>query len=163
MSYFIQRAIKPAIFLLLLLAVLASLIQPRSDLETPPELFPMEFITPSMADLEKPQPEYFPAEFITPLMAAAQAGRVDDVRRLLHSGADVNENVEDLGGLNALMLASWRGHVEVVKVLLEAGADPNASGGIAHVGYYTPLVMAVSGHKPEVLEVLTLSSPASRA
>ena len=53
-----------------------------------------------------------------------------------------------------MMLASWRGHLEAVKVPLDAEADPNASGGVAHFGYYTPLVMAVTGRKLEVINTL---------
>jgi len=87
----------------------------------------------------------FPAEYLTPLMSAAQAGRLDKVRVLLKGGVDVNEKLDALGGMTALMLAAAAGHLEVVKELLKAGANPNALAGIAHVGFFTPLVMAMNG------------------
>jgi len=79
----------------------------------------------------------------TPLMRAADAGRVDEVRRLLRNGADANEKMDDLGGLNALMLAARRGHLAVIKVLLEAGADPNSHGGAHGLGFFSPLTFAM--------------------
>jgi len=78
-------------------------------------------------------------------MSAAQAGRLDKVRVLLKGGVDVNEKLDALGGMTALMLAAAAGHLEVVKELLKAGANPNALAGIAHVGFFTPLVMAMNG------------------
>lgn len=88
-----------------------------------------------------------------PLMVAAARGSVDDVRRLLEGGADANEKIEGFG-LTALMLAARRGHVEIVKVLLNAGADPNAGGGIAHAGYFTPLILAMDRTNKNRLEVI---------
>jgi ankyrin repeat protein len=88
-----------------------------------------------------------------PLMRAAATGSVDDVRKLLQGGADANEKIEDLG-LTTLMVAARRGHVEIVKVLLNAGADPNAAGGIAHVGFYTPLILAMNRNNKNRLEVI---------
>ena len=84
------------------------------------------------------------SDVVTPLMRAADAGRVDEVRRLLQNGADVNEKMDGLGGLNALMLASRRGHLEVIKVLLKAGADPNSSGGNHPMGFFSPLTFAIN-------------------
>lgn len=81
-------------------------------------------------------------------MRAAEAGRVDEVRRLLQNGAGVNEKIDDLGGLNALMLAARRGHLEVVKVLLKAGADPNAFGATDYGK--TPLASAITTGKRNV-------------
>lgn len=57
------------------------------------------------------------------LHAAAHAGDVDEVRRLIAAGADVDAKSE-FGG-TALMAAAERAHVEVVRLLLEAGADPS--------------------------------------
>jgi Ankyrin repeats (3 copies)/Ankyrin repeat len=52
------------------------------------------------------------------------------------------------------MLAAAGGHVEVVKELLKAGADANASAGIAHVGFFTPLVMAMTPPKKNRFELI---------
>src|SRR5690606_37318065 len=60
----------------------------------------------------------------TPLMAAARAGSVDIVSRLIARGANVNAT-EAVQGQTALMWAAAEGHGTVVDRLLEAGADPN--------------------------------------
>jgi ankyrin repeat protein len=49
---------------------------------------------------------------------------VEEVKRLLAAGADVNAMTKD--GMTALMLASKNGHSEVVKLLLAAKANVNA-------------------------------------
>jgi ankyrin repeat protein len=90
---------------------------------------------------------------LTPLMRAADAGNVDDVRRLLKAGANVDEPLGSLG-LTALTFAATRGHLEVVKLLLEAGADPNAAGGVAHVGFFTVLIYAMNPQNKNRLEII---------
>ena len=90
---------------------------------------------------------------LPPLMRASDAGNIDEVRRLLKTGADVNEALGRLG-ITALTLAAGRGHLEVVKLLLDAGADPNAAGGIAHVGFFTVLMYALSPANKNRLEIL---------
>ena len=129
------RLMKPAIALLFVVAMLA---EGHAQSRRRPRVEPLRF----------------PAEYLTPLMRAAQDGRLGAVRYLLTSGVDVNEKVDDLGGITALMLAAAGGHVEVVKELLRAGADPNASAGIAHVGFFTPLVMAMAPPKKNRLELI---------
>jgi ankyrin repeat protein len=54
----------------------------------------------------------------TPLTAAASKGRIDAVRLLIASRADVNKS---RGGLSPLFFAADRGHVAVVRLLLENG------------------------------------------
>jgi ankyrin repeat protein len=47
-----------------------------------------------------------------------------------------------------------RGHLEIVKVLLKAGTDPNAAGGVAHVGFFTPLTIAMNRRNKNRLQVI---------
>ena len=90
---------------------------------------------------------------LTPLMRASGTGQLEEVRSLLKAGADVNAKLDSLG-LTALMMAAGAGHLEVVKVLLEAGADPNAAGGVAHVGFFTPLSMAMNPRNKNRLDLI---------
>jgi ankyrin repeat protein/ketosteroid isomerase-like protein len=64
------------------------------------------------------------------LMAAVTAGDVDEVRRLVVGGAEVDERFPIVNGFNdahtPLLVAARDGHVQAVRLLLEAGADVNA-------------------------------------
>ena len=93
------------------------------------------------------------ADDLPPLLQAAASGRIDEVRRLLQTGADANEKLNGIG-LTALMLAAGRGDVQIVKILLQAGANPNAAGGVAHVGFFTPLNMAMNPQTKNRFEVI---------
>jgi hypothetical protein len=62
---------------------------------------------------------------ITPLFNAAQGGKLDVVRYLLKSSADINHAC-GLAGVIPLMVASMKKHSEVVKWLVKAGADTQA-------------------------------------
>ena len=86
-------------------------------------------------------------------MRAAEAGRLDEVRSLLKSGADVNQEIPGIG-VTALMIAAGRGDLEMVKVLLAAGANPNAAGGVAHGGFWTILTSAMNPKNTNRLEVV---------
>lgn len=57
----------------------------------------------------------------TPLMRAAVAGRIDNMRALVVSGADVD--LSDAQGRIAIYWACAKGNGEAVKLLLGAGAD----------------------------------------
>ena len=75
------------------------------------------------------------------------------MRSLVKAGADVNEK-EGSFGFTALMSAAGAGHLEVVKALLEAGADPNASGGVAHVGFFSVLTLAMTPRNKNRVELI---------
>jgi outer membrane protein assembly factor BamB len=55
------------------------------------------------------------------LFAAARAGRLDEVRRLIEAGVPVDAT--DKYGTSAMMMAASAGQPEVVRFLLEKGAD----------------------------------------
>mmetsp|Transcript_43271 Transcript_43271/g.78766 ORF Transcript_43271/g.78766 Transcript_43271/m.78766 type:complete len:1074 (-) Transcript_43271:52-3273(-) len=95
------------------------------------------------------------------LHSAAQAGRVDEVRRLLRPGLDdelldVNADTKDRLSQVPLMLAAQSGHVEVVKELLAAGARLSIEDSCGR----TSIHYAVKHLQWECLEVLT-SQPAA--
>jgi uncharacterized protein len=56
------------------------------------------------------------------LMNAVKSGNVDDTRKALHQGIDVN--ARDKHDRTALMHAAEHGHTQVVRELLRNGADP---------------------------------------
>lgn len=58
------------------------------------------------------------------LRIAANAGNLEEVKRLLSGGADINASAEN--GMTPLILASGQGHTKVVELLLRKGADVNA-------------------------------------
>ena len=60
----------------------------------------------------------------SPLIEAAAAGRLEQTRSLLKSGANVRER--DASGRTALLAATQRNHEALARLLIEAGADVNA-------------------------------------
>ena len=95
------------------------------------------------------------AQALPPLMRAALKGQVDEVRRLLKEGADVNQTI-DLD-FSALMVAASLGHLDVIKVLLDAGADPNGVAGLSHpLAIITPLNAAMSRRNKKRLETIDM-------
>lgn len=76
-----------------------------------------------------------------PLHAAAQAGDMEEVRRLLATGQDLNAKDEE--GNTALHLAAFNGQLDAVIALLEAGADANA----LDAQGWTPIFKAAYNHE----------------
>ena len=58
------------------------------------------------------------------LINATRNNTVQEVKRLLNEGADVNARNQD--GWTSLMMAALGGHLEVAKLLIDKGADVNA-------------------------------------
>jgi uncharacterized protein len=65
------------------------------------------------------------------LMAAVTRGDVDEVRRLIAAGVEIDERFPIVNGFNdahtPLLVAARDGHTEIARLLLEAGADVNAT------------------------------------
>jgi len=83
-----------------------------------------------------------------PLSREAERGRLDEVRRSIASGADVD--ARDRGGNTALYYAALNGHAEIVRALAEAGADVNADNDFGS----TPLHVASRAGHVEVIRIL---------
>ena len=84
----------------------------------------------------------------TALWWAARYGNIDDVKRLIDEGTDMD--VKDIDGEAPLHLASRWGHGEIAELLIIHGADPNA----ASIYGITPLHLAVREMRGDVIEVL---------
>ena len=82
---------------------------------------------------------------------AAQSGDIEQVRRLVSLGADLETRNET--GATALMLASQNGHGETASLLLSNGADVNVK---ADDGVTALIVAALYGHA-EVVSLLLSS------
>jgi ankyrin repeat protein len=112
--------------------------------------------TSAMAQQQTPEREPTQEEIVEslpPLMRAAAKNQVDEVRRLLKEGADVNQSA-DLG-FTALIFASMLGHLDVIKILLDAGADPNGVAGMSHPRIIiTPLLAAMVRTNKKRLETI---------
>lgn len=112
------------------------------------------------AKAQQPTPEREPteeevAQSLPPLMHAAWKGSVDEVRRLIKEGANVNDTSEM--GFTALMVAASLGRLDVIKVLLDAGADPNAVAGMSHPRIIlTPLILAMDRRNNKRLETIDM-------
>ncbi|MBN1759585.1 MAG: ankyrin repeat domain-containing protein [Chitinispirillaceae bacterium] len=94
----------------------------------------------------------------TSLVAAIEGGKLEQVKKLLDSGVDVNQRFEYefswLMGSNKevtpLELAAVYNNVQIVELLLKKGADVNASDGDG----YTALIVAARQGNAENLQVL---------
>lgn len=85
---------------------------------------------------------------------AAYEGDVEEVRRLLMAGENVNAiatDARDTLGMTPLHFAAWHGHRAVAEVLLASGADMEAR----TCWGVTPLAVAAGeGNSPEVVQLL---------
>lgn len=81
---------------------------------------------------------------------AAQAGNLDEIKRLIREGANIN--AFDALSRTPLHYAVEKEHYLVAKWFLENGADVNANEE-EHIGE-TPLSIAVQGNYPEMVELL---------
>ncbi|WP_250032712.1 alpha/beta fold hydrolase [Paractinoplanes maris] len=90
------------------------------------------------------------------LPAAAEAGDLAEVERLIAAGAPLDERLPAVGehddDYTALGLAARDGHTDIVRVLLDAGADPRRLNGLMRA---TPGHEAAFAGHAEVLQVLT--------
>jgi len=86
----------------------------------------------------------------TSLIRSAYKGELQEVRKLIEQGVDVN--LADTDGATPLIMASQNGHAKVVQMLLAARADVNkgsATGGV------TPLIKASNnGHTGIVMQLI---------
>ena len=59
------------------------------------------------------------------LIVAVQNQDINEIKKLINEGADVNYKSKDYEELTPLIVASKTGTAEIVEILLKAGADPN--------------------------------------
>ena len=86
-----------------------------------------------------------------PLIKHAEQGNVEEVKKLIAKGADINARRQD--GLTALMMASLKGHSNIVKLLIANRADVNAKDKLG----YTALMGACKGGHPDTVKLLIAS------
>ncbi|KAL2679330.1 hypothetical protein Neosp_010103 [[Neocosmospora] mangrovei] len=95
----------------------------------------------------------------TPVHLAAQAGKENAVKQLLHLGSDLGAREEN--GKSPMHLAAENGHTETVRILF------NADGGVADLltddpYRETPLHLAVTARQEETVKLLLSLKPDSR-
>lgn len=84
------------------------------------------------------------------IFAAIDRDQIDEVKRLLEDGADVNARTKEDGD-TPLHLAAEGGHLEIVRLLLDHGADVNAR---TRDDNETPLGEAIGNHHADVADLL---------
>lgn len=87
------------------------------------------------------------------LIEAAAAGRVDEVARLVQTGAPLD--AQDAQGRSALLRAVAGDHVSVAKILLEAGASPNTQA----ANRDTPWLLAGALGRAEIIAAMLPRKP----
>ncbi|ODQ45530.1 hypothetical protein PICMEDRAFT_28173, partial [Pichia membranifaciens NRRL Y-2026] len=86
----------------------------------------------------------------TLLQRMCAKGNIDEVRRLIEEGQNIND--ADFAGITPLHEAALEGHYEITKILLENGADINIQSG--QMDKDTPLIDAVSNLHYKVVQLL---------
>ena len=94
----------------------------------------------------------------SPVADAAMRGDADQVRALLHEGADVNAAQGD--GMTALHWAAENGDSELAKMLLQAGANVAS---VTRLGDYAPLHLASKAGSAGAVEALLSAGADSEA
>mmetsp|Transcript_24139 Transcript_24139/g.45818 ORF Transcript_24139/g.45818 Transcript_24139/m.45818 type:complete len:196 (-) Transcript_24139:1120-1707(-) len=87
------------------------------------------------------------------LLRAVRDGRVDEVRMLVQSKADVR--VQDAGGDTSLHWAAYKGHTEMVKLLVQLQADVCARDNGGHTALH---LAAFEGHTETVKAIVLLKA-----
>lgn len=87
------------------------------------------------------------------LIEAAAAGRVDEVARLIQTGAPLD--AQDAQGRSALLRAVAGDHVSVAKTLLDAGASPNTQA----ANRDTPWLLAGALGRAEIIAAMLPRRP----
>jgi hypothetical protein len=94
----------------------------------------------------------------TPLHQAASDGELDEVKRLVEAGADVNARTQAQGTPLHWAVQGDRANPAVISYLVEHGADVNAKNSLG----YTPLHFAsLTGNIPAVERLLELGADTS--
>lgn len=108
--------------------------------------------TPSAAPAP-PDASYLLSAGYPPLVAYAMQGSLQDVKKALAAGEDVNKPYSAMG-LTPLMAAVYRGDAAIVKLLLDAGADVNAKSAFGKTAYDTLARMNNPAARAEIKKLL---------
>ena len=89
-------------------------------------------------------------DYSTPLTRAVDNDDIEEVRRLIASGANVNGRDEDYDKITPIFVAVENGNVEIVRLLIEAGAKVN----IRDAEKRTPLMQLDGDATAELVQIL---------
>jgi ankyrin repeat protein len=88
----------------------------------------------------------------TTLHHAAEAGNIEEVRRLIKEDADVNK--VDKEWSTPLHEASFKGHADIARLLIEKGADATIPATLPSLGKKTPLEIAEKLNRTIILRMI---------